>query len=944
MAEITINVKRLTGTGGLYRILDTGATVGDAFSFTDTDGTKLEIMDKIGPFIARYRKVLPGSDMTSLLQTILNTSEVKEVVLDNGDITVNGTLTVPAGKKLVFTNSGAVTGTGTITGNGTFTADIKDHVFKGTVLVRIKPDLGEWSVKWFGATGNGSTDDQPTIQRCVDAGVAVGTHRWYFPAGTYVTGKGILFRKDNGSGEPLFFMNAIIRGEGKAYGATDPATHTRIIVAANSFGFGIDRGKGVIVIGIGFEGQNYAPYSVGSDLRQLESDSTVWVSAGVRDDSYSPHAGIVIDPFSNASTPSGKIYPGFEAYYVNTAAGGSTDIKVAQCYARQCVVGFAITPHNTPQNGDHIEVCDTWSEYNKVSFSLGQSQNRTIAFNRVACWGGTETVFDCRRYGDGTSGVCEATNVNIAGGVKYLCRIPGFDQNNGLTIRDCHAESLWAIGGSIGDGSSERSGHLKIINSFINLYGPDSYGIYGCKTIYKGKSLVMENSSILNLQGTAFRVHNIDVLSFSARDCSFEAMYTFGTSPTQYSGFIFQNCTIMQQPATTNYYFNAGFYYAETSDKFTQVLGDVGFEEQLIQNNWPSRVYKKKPRQRSSGARDVQPGYQALSLGQVLFTAVDYNSRTATMQMTPNGNLVKMMYTDLVLVAAGFNQFGDIVIVDMGHVNTVNISTGVVTVKHLNTWRPVDGQLAAGNSYDLAIMRVPRIIHADVLGDVTAGSAVVPNVDTNTNGYFYPPLDTYVDSPYFPPFTRIIGYDRATRTMTLSHPATATKTNVPFCDVWLTREMYFSEPPMQIVGWREGDIVYNNGSNPAYDNVLSWVCTKHGMQGAVQGDGSTSSRIAEWKPVYKVESGGPINDTLTSDDTVVIPDGKFCSYILVKPSANLAGFKIGTTNGGDEVISTQAISGGSYIPFEINKLADGAPLTLYLGGITSSIEIKIYYV
>lgn len=75
----------------------------------------------------RYRRITDGvyraawvvngaSDQTSRLQAVFNSSAVSEVVFDNNDVTVNGTLTIPAGKKISFSGNGKIIGTGTING------------------------------------------------------------------------------------------------------------------------------------------------------------------------------------------------------------------------------------------------------------------------------------------------------------------------------------------------------------------------------------------------------------------------------------------------------------------------------------------------------------------------------------------------------------------------------------------------------------------------------------------------------------------------------------------------------------------------------------------------------------------------------------------------------------------------------------------------------------
>jgi hypothetical protein len=945
-----------TDTGGIVRQAPSGAVVDNVFIFQDDAGTKWE---RVVDGVYRAKWCANTGDSTSRLQTVFNHANVQEVVFDDGDITINGTLNIPSGKWYRFSGTGAVTGSGRISG-GSLSVSEQKHVFKGTIQIR--PDRiegDEWNAFWFGALGNGLVNDQPALQRMVDEGIASTIHNWYVPPGTYNLAKGVLIRKDNGSGEPIFPFNARFRGGPKAYSTMAKVNHTRFLVAANSFGLGIDRGKGCIVEGIGFEGQNYAPGSLNIGQICENHDVSIWTSVGVRDDNYSPHAGLVIDPFTNASTAAAnptKVYPGFEQYYVNTSTGGSTDILVKNCYARQLVVGFCITPHATPQNGDHIEIRDTWSEQNKVGFSLGQSQNRTISFVRVACWGNTETVFDCRRYGDGTSGTCEVTNCNIAGGVKYLCRIPGFDQNNGFIIRDCHAELLWAIGGSFGDGADqERSGTCRIMSSFINLIPPSAawgYNTRGAQTIFKGKSFLMDDSIILCLNGPRYRTFNIDAIESNISNSVFESAFTFGGFNTQNVAVNLNNVKLGHTLMSNTKHINVPFHTAEYSDKEMFVLGSLSYTEQTSSFSTPRKA-TYVPGRRGTGLRTIQPGYQQTALPPASFTALDQNAQTGTLAYTPGDDALKMIGVGTALYMPNYNHLGNVICGHVATVTSVNIGTGVVDVDCLakigsaTIGQYTDFQLAT--PYQFYLNRIPSHYFTMLLGDITSGSNLVTNVDTNTVGYFYGHVSGMaVDSPFFPPFTRIQGWDRVTKTLTLSHNATATKSNVLIEDVAVRREMYAGSDPLtggfDFWGWTEGDVIYNNGSNPANDNILRWECTKSGLGGAEQQSGY-SARISEWKAIYKTEPGASIVKdvfTLGTDGTRAIPEGKYVTRILVNPAGNLAAFKVGYSAAGDQLITEQPVTAEQWTPFNIDYYFASAG-TLYFTGITSSTQIIVFY-
>ena len=107
-------------TGGVLVQVDPANpahAVDNVFYFdVDYDGTTVRVRRH---FDGAYRAawVVNGAgDMTSRLQAVYNHADVTEVVFDQGDVTVNGTLTIPAGKKITFFGDGKIIGTGTING------------------------------------------------------------------------------------------------------------------------------------------------------------------------------------------------------------------------------------------------------------------------------------------------------------------------------------------------------------------------------------------------------------------------------------------------------------------------------------------------------------------------------------------------------------------------------------------------------------------------------------------------------------------------------------------------------------------------------------------------------------------------------------------------------------------------------------------------------------
>jgi len=155
------------------------------------DGENYVVVNKESTFKNSEVGIWPdGSDMTTRLQQRLNNSAIKEIEFDvsgGGSIIINGTLTVPTGKVLSFKPGTKLTGTGTING-GIFRIPTHTQAFDITLnLTNVRFEGDQISVKWFGAVGNNSNNDQPAIQKAIDVSIynATAPRTVYFPMGSY---------------------------------------------------------------------------------------------------------------------------------------------------------------------------------------------------------------------------------------------------------------------------------------------------------------------------------------------------------------------------------------------------------------------------------------------------------------------------------------------------------------------------------------------------------------------------------------------------------------------------------------------------------------------------------------------------------------------------------------------------------------------------------------
>jgi hypothetical protein len=80
--------------------------------------------------------------------------------------------------------------------------------------------------------------------------------------------------------------------------------------------------------------------------------------------------------------------------------------------------------------------------------------------------------------------------------------------------------------------------------------------------------------------------------------------------------------------------------------------------------------------------------------------------------------------------------------------------------------------------------------------------------------------------------------------------------------------------------------------------------------------------------------------TLATDGTRSADAVTLVTYILVKPVSALSAFKVGLTNGGEELIDASPCSAGEWTTFQVNYFLETSA-TIYIAGVTSSTDIKI---
>jgi len=173
-----VNLGYSPDAGGFLIKVSSGTTVDNVFVFQDGGGQKWKrLVD--GPYRASWADIFGPGDKTTALQAVLSHPSVITVVFDAyQQVTISGTLTVPAGKTIRFDPGAKLQGSGSIIVNGKIDAQAM-QIFDDDLTIRINQDSSANTIvypEWFGAVQlinpststtlvSGDVDSTPAIQK-----------------------------------------------------------------------------------------------------------------------------------------------------------------------------------------------------------------------------------------------------------------------------------------------------------------------------------------------------------------------------------------------------------------------------------------------------------------------------------------------------------------------------------------------------------------------------------------------------------------------------------------------------------------------------------------------------------------------------------------------------------------------------------------------------------
>lgn len=922
-------------TRGTMKLADQSATVDNVFIFYEDDNNTKPKYERIvdGAYSIRWAKVLAnGTSQTSKIQAALSHARVTTMVLDmdgGGTVTCNGTLNC-GGKYLMWMPGTKLSTSSTLViDNAIIVGYAKEQLFASTniTLTNCKVGTDRFSSCWYTGVASG-LDQQPQFQKSTDTCILNNIKNVYTPAFVqpYVLSKGVLLSKDaNGDGN-LEFFTLNWEGERRCYGNSGDTTLTLQNGVTDSFVIGWQRAKGLRIANMSIQGTNTNIQNLGSTRKWCEDQSFNWIN-GFRNNSSSPYAGLVGD-IGSSGVAVGNRYPTHLSAYTDPSGGGSTDVVIEGMDIRHFVVNIALNPAGLPQNGDLTRIYDCWIQYCYSGIATGESQNRSCICRNIWCWGGVETLFDSRRYGDGTSNPPEVDCVNIAGGVRYLTRMCGFGNSHGQSIRAMHGELLYSLGGNF-DGND--LGDLFISDTWIQFTGNvqadgDGTTTHHPKTMFRGGKLTVSGNSILSYYGggsvpmsfcglnVKFDTTAFDYLPFNNRtngqinfsNCT-SGEYWFGedqtvdyraeNSPNSHPFFI-SGMKFNSQNSTRN------TYNSFVKHKINKITGSSGFGIKNADFIFVGNLAVTNIWDPDLGAGGL-PGYSHCD--------ITLNIASTEFKMLQIGDYLLTQSTDEFGRANAVHGFGTIA--------AKNGGTGVITIKDIFL-----GVTAI--SYNFFLYRAQQFLPVFATGNCISGNNVISGIKIELSASQLPTIPIF--SPYFPEGTMLLSYDGAGNA-TMSNPATATATNIDIISSdWKAIVHSYQPDPAQVdkIGWKKGDEIYNDRSD-LFNTVLKWVCVKSGI-----------SNEAGRKPQFVAVEWFP-DEFDPSADTSRIVEGYFTLNIKAKTDVDVPAFKIGSTFGGSEIFAATAINfADGWVDIIINFF-DPTITTLYFGGITQQMHIKI---
>lgn len=420
------------------------------------------------------------------------------------------TLTYPANMNVKFERNSMITGNGSFGNGGVIEAPYDQQIWGDSLTVQFyTTNNRDHSVKWFGAKGNGVTDDWYALQKAANLNKQYsfdGKSWLYFPLGTYIITKPILLFNWNGTSYTP--VSAAWRSER----STQHGISARALIKAQGAAMGrqmllaIQIGYQCHFENIAFEGLYTKPttISVGNFRNLVNSSYSDWQQDGISDKKFAPHACVVFDPFIG-TVPADTGYTDLAMYYRGaTSSGGSSNNEFKGCWFSSTPVGTLIGLAPGFGQSEYNRFIDCSWENMKIGYATGNSQSNNCIIYNFEAVGWMHHFVDNISYGSSSAGSPPFIDKGVvAQGMIYFAAISSAGKP--LHVNQVFCETIYKVGifNNIDGG---YSGISSISNSTFNLYRYDE--IKSADWINLGKVNFVNTDVILVASGNS-RPHRL---------------------------------------------------------------------------------------------------------------------------------------------------------------------------------------------------------------------------------------------------------------------------------------------------------------------------------------------------------------------------------------------------------------------------------------------------
>jgi hypothetical protein len=643
---------------------------------------------------------------------------------------------------------------------------------------RYKRIYQEIWVEWFGAVADDNLDDSYAFQKAINFAITKGQSSKVKCGGGVFLVKNLVIGKAEKGGE-YSYVSFSLEGVGPAYDGVSISSRVTELrtLDATAFTLAVQHGANCAIKNISFRGALAPPSSYKQLITWTDSN---WNKNGtIRDNQCSPHAGIVIDPFS-INIPKENRYPGAQSFYTNSGTTGTSGLLIEGCSMRQYIAAIMVSASPMATNADNIVFSNGIQLQNKIFWATGQRQSRGNSIVNLYSIGATQTLINGKSFGQQTGTPPFVSRSSIAGGLKYVYQCDANFSN--LVFTDTYFESVWSLGKTYGE-------------------FPVVFENCGLNINYEGvlQAPVLAQGGPIHFRGGYLNYFDNDAAMgfvFNNRMVTFDAITISGGCPVNFSSGNFQGVMNIN---------NTFFNNTETSSRLINGVfsTDDNFSSSVV---IPEMIFKNA--NHGVSFRSLSDRTESLYTENVRVT-VDAEKNSAFFR---SKNAAVYSRGNFLTTSVPVDYPNDIYSPSKTAIGWVSAVSGD-TVKIAYPTIGLSGQ----TEYPVSITRIPRFL-ARCIGTVTKGSNKLTNVITSRLYMGYPLVGSFIKGTGIPAGARILSV--AEGIITISMPAVQSAEFVEFYDAKITATGVngYADTQSPIFIWYTGDVIKNfTESEPTVD-------------------------------------------------------------------------------------------------------------------------------